>query len=111
MKGKVNENRTIPINILREMLNIKDKETILKAFRQRAWITYKGVKMWATQVFDIRTQAKRILQSKKFTYLAKVTLTHKNKCEAFRKYHFSFLTTTKGHVHSQFTENVTKIGE
>ena len=41
--NKLNPKRTTPRHVIIKMLNIKDKERILKAAREKESVTYKGV--------------------------------------------------------------------
>lgn len=106
--GKVNKNRFIPINILRKILNMEDTETILQASRQSTWITYKGVKIGLLRSSPYEHMPKVCCSPRSSHTQPKSHLHIRTRMEALRKYHFVFLTTTKGQVYSQLTENDTR---
>ena len=52
---KINPRRNTPRHILIKLTNIKDKEKILKATREKQQITYKGIPIWLSADFSAET--------------------------------------------------------
>ena len=58
--NKLDPKKTTPRHIIIKMLKVKDKESILKAAREKQRVTYKGVPIRLSAVFSTETlQARR----------------------------------------------------
>ena len=53
--GRINTRRNMPRHIVMKLTNIKDKEKLLKAAREKRQITYKGTPIRLTADFSAET--------------------------------------------------------
>ena len=57
--NKLDPKRTTPRHIITKILNVKDKERILKAAREKQRVTYKGIPIRLSADFSKETAAKK----------------------------------------------------
>ncbi|XP_053414823.1 type 2 phosphatidylinositol 4,5-bisphosphate 4-phosphatase isoform X1 [Nycticebus coucang] len=92
---KFNEKKATPRHILVTFLNLKDKDKILQASRERKQVTYKGTKIRLTSDFSLATlnarrqwnNIYRILKENNFEpriiYPAKLSFLYEGNCKTF----------------------------